>query len=53
MRNAELFFPKEEEYGPTVEVKYLWNKSHSNQTYFTAYLSNQCEVLTISMTTSS
>lgn len=55
MQNEELgtLFPKQEEYDPVVEVKYLWNKSRSNQISFTAYLSHQCEGLTINMTTSS
>lgn len=55
MQNGELgtLFPKEEEYDPMVEVKYLWNKSHSNQISFTAYLSHQCEGLIINMPISS
>lgn len=55
MQNEELriLSSKEEECGSMVEVKYLWNESHSKQISSIAYLSNQCEVLTINMTTSS
>lgn len=51
-KGGALFFSEEEEYSPVVKVKHLWNKSGSKQIPFTSYLRNQCEVLTINMTTS-